>query len=77
VNINLINLTRLGFEPDYPFHFVLSSKLFSPLKPVPYQELEIQRMQPWALAKLFWAKLVRFGQILLNLGKIKGKFGKN
>jgi len=34
-------------------------------------------MQPHSLAKLFWSKLIRFGQIWLDLGKIKAKFGQN
>jgi len=31
---------------------------------------------PHPLAKLFWVTLVRFGKILLNLGKIKAKYGQ-
>jgi len=34
-------------------------------------------MQPHPLAKIFWANLGRFGQIWLDLGKIKAKFGQN
>jgi len=33
-------------------------------------------MQPHPLAKNFWAKLIRFGQIWLDLGKIKAKLVK-
>jgi len=33
-------------------------------------------LEPRFLATFFWEKLVRFGQIWLDLGKIKAKFGK-
>jgi len=34
-------------------------------------------MQTHPPAKLFSTKLIRFGQIWLDLGKIKAKFGQN
>jgi len=34
-------------------------------------------MQPHPLATFLWAKLVRFGQVWLDLGKIKAKFEQN
>jgi len=33
-------------------------------------------MQLHPLAKIFWAKLIRFGQTWLDLGKIETKFGR-
>jgi len=34
-------------------------------------------MQPHPVAKIFWAKLVRFGQIWLNWAKLKRNLGKS
>jgi len=34
-------------------------------------------IQPHPLAKMFWAKLVKFGQIWLDLGEIQAKLWRN